>query len=61
MREMTGRALSNDVVLTGAWVPAEHVIGDVGDGWAVVNVALSSERHTVGRHRSSPAIADPER
>ena len=57
MREMTGRALSNDVVLSGAWVPVEHVIGDVGDGWAVVNVALTSERRTVGQHRSSPAVA----
>jgi alkylation response protein AidB-like acyl-CoA dehydrogenase len=55
MREMTGRALSNDVVLTGAWVPGGHVIGGVGDGWAVVNVALGSERRTVGGHRSSPA------
>ena len=57
MREMTGRALSNDVVLTGAWVAAGHVIGDVGDGWAVVNVALGSERRSVGEHRSSPAVA----
>jgi alkylation response protein AidB-like acyl-CoA dehydrogenase len=57
MREMTGRALSNDVLLDGAWVDAAHVIGDVGDGWAVVNVALGSERRTVGRHRSSPAVA----
>ncbi len=57
MREMTGRALSNDVALDGAWVPADRVIGDVGDGWAVVNVALTSERRTVGAHRSSPAIA----
>ncbi|HEU4840522.1 MAG TPA: acyl-CoA dehydrogenase family protein, partial [Ilumatobacteraceae bacterium] len=57
MREMTGRALSNDVVLGGAWVPADHVIGDVGDGWAIVNVALTSERRTVGEHRSSPAVA----
>ena len=57
MREMTGRALSNDVSLDGAWVPGDRVIGDVGDGWAVVNVALTSERRTVGAHRSSPAIA----
>jgi alkylation response protein AidB-like acyl-CoA dehydrogenase len=56
MREMTGRALSNDVVLDGAWVPADRVIGDVGDGWTVVNVALTSERRSVGAHRSSPAV-----
>ena len=57
MREMTGRALSNDVSLDGAWVPADGVIGGVGDGWAVVNVALTSERRSVGAHRSSPAVA----
>jgi alkylation response protein AidB-like acyl-CoA dehydrogenase len=57
MREMTGRALSNDVVLSGAWVGVGNVIGEVGEGWAVVNVALSSERRTVMKHRSSPAVA----
>ncbi len=57
MREMTGKALSNNVELAGAWVPAAGVIGGVGDGWTVVNVALSSERRSVGAHRSSPAAA----
>ena len=55
MREMTGRALSNDVWLRGAW--ATTVLGDVGDGWRVVNTALSAERSSVGSHRSSPGRA----
>jgi len=52
MREMTGRALSNDVWLRGAWTATP--LGDVGDGWRVVNTALTAERTSVGAHRASP-------
>ena len=55
MREMTGRALSNDVWLRGAWTTT--VLGGVGDGWRVVNTALSAERSSIGSHRSSPGRA----
>ncbi len=55
MREMTGRALSNDVVLTAARVPVGAVLGEPGTGWIVVNVALTAERHSVGAHRGASA------
>ena len=55
MREMTGRALSNDVWLRGAWTATP--LGDVGDGWRVVNTALTAERSAVGAHRASPGRA----
>ena len=48
MREMTGRALSNDVFLTGVRVPAAAVLGEVGGGWAVVQTAVTAERRSVG-------------
>ena len=65
MREMTGRALSNDVWLRGAW--ATTVLGDVGDGWRgrqhravrralVGRVApiVAGSRRVVGRRSRSP-------
>jgi alkylation response protein AidB-like acyl-CoA dehydrogenase len=55
MREMTGRALSNDVVLTAARVPDAAVLGEPGNGWIVVNAALTAERHSVGGHRAPSA------
>ena len=55
MREMTGRALSNDVWLRGAWTST--VLGAVGDGWRVVNTALAAERASVGADRASPGRA----
>ncbi len=48
MREMTGRALSNDVFLNGVRLPLGAVLGDVGGGWNVVQTAVTAERRTVG-------------
>jgi alkylation response protein AidB-like acyl-CoA dehydrogenase len=44
LREMTGRALFNEVFLTDARVAADAVIGDVNNGWAVANTTLMFER-----------------
>ncbi len=55
MREMTGRALSNDVFLTDVRVPAAAVLGEVGGGWAVVQTAVTAERRSVGGHRGATA------
>ena len=53
LREMTGRALFNEVFLTDARVPHDHVIGDVNDGWKVANTTLMVERQSIGG--STPA------
>jgi alkylation response protein AidB-like acyl-CoA dehydrogenase len=55
MREMTGRALSNDVVLADARTTDQAVLGGAGNGWIVVNSALTAERQTVGGHRTASA------
>src|SRR6202011_1866976 len=48
LREMTGRALFNEVFFTDARVPADAVIGDVDEGWGVALTTLANERVSLG-------------
>jgi len=48
LREMTGRAMFNEVFLTDARVPHANLIGDVNDGWNVANTTLMVERAGIG-------------
>ena len=48
LREMTGRALFNEVFLTDARVAAEACIGGIDNGWAVANTTLMFERAGLG-------------
>jgi alkylation response protein AidB-like acyl-CoA dehydrogenase len=48
LKEMTGRALFNEVFLTHARVSDEAVIGGVNGGWAVANTTLAFERAGLG-------------
>jgi alkylation response protein AidB-like acyl-CoA dehydrogenase len=48
LREMTGRALFNEVFFTDARVPADAVIGGVDEGWAVALTTLANERVGLG-------------
>ena len=44
LRDMTGTAEFSRVTISGARVPDGHRIGDVNDGWSVVQTALAQER-----------------
>ena len=55
--EMTGHAMFNEVFLTDARVPADAVIGGVGQGWAVTNTTLQAERS--GLSAGAGAAAGP--
>jgi alkylation response protein AidB-like acyl-CoA dehydrogenase len=44
LRQMNGRASFNEVFCTGARVPRDNVIGEVGNGWAVALTTLAHER-----------------
>jgi alkylation response protein AidB-like acyl-CoA dehydrogenase len=55
LREMTGRALFNEVFLTEARVPGDAVIGEVNQGWAVANTTLANERAGLGSGGGSGA------
>ncbi len=48
LREMTGRALFNEVFLTDAEVADDALIGEAGNGWAVGNATLMFERAGLG-------------
>ena len=48
LREMTGRALFNEVFMTDARVPDDAIIGGINNGWAVANTTLAFERAGLG-------------
>jgi alkylation response protein AidB-like acyl-CoA dehydrogenase len=48
LRQMTGDARFNEVFLTGAKMPLDHLVGDLNQGWRVLQVALAHERLAMG-------------
>jgi alkylation response protein AidB-like acyl-CoA dehydrogenase len=48
LREMTGRALFNEVFLTDARTPDDTLLGGLNNGWAVANTTLAAERASLG-------------
>ncbi len=48
IREMTGRAIFNEVFFTDARVPDANRIGEVGGGWGVALTTLANERTMLG-------------
>jgi alkylation response protein AidB-like acyl-CoA dehydrogenase len=57
LREMTGRALFNEVFMTDARVGDDALIGGLHNGWAVANSTLAFERSGLGAGGSSHAAA----
>jgi alkylation response protein AidB-like acyl-CoA dehydrogenase len=52
LRTIDGARPFNEVFLTDVRVPDRYRLGDVGQGWAVSNYLLSSEREGVTEHES---------
>ena len=48
LRQITGEAEFNEVFLTGVRVPDSRRLGAEGQGWAVANATLNSERVAIG-------------
>jgi alkylation response protein AidB-like acyl-CoA dehydrogenase len=44
LREITGESLFNEVFLDDVFVPDEHVVGEVNDGWRLARTTLANER-----------------
>lgn len=48
LREMTGRAMFNEVFISEARVHRDNIIGGLHNGWAVANTTLMFERASIG-------------
>ena len=59
LREMTGRAIFNEVFLDDARVSDDCIIGDLHDGWRVANTTLAFERAGIGGGGDTFAAAIP--
>jgi alkylation response protein AidB-like acyl-CoA dehydrogenase len=55
LREMTGRALFNEVFIDGARARDEDIIGGLNNGWAAANTTLMAERTGLGTGGSGGA------
>ncbi|MGE5133963.1 MAG: acyl-CoA dehydrogenase family protein [Gemmatimonadota bacterium] len=49
LREITGRAMFNEVFLDEVFVPDDRVVGEPGGGWRIARSALATERLAMGR------------
>jgi len=49
LRQLTGQAEFNEIYLTDVAVPADELLGKVGDGWRVAMTTLMNERVAIGR------------
>jgi alkylation response protein AidB-like acyl-CoA dehydrogenase len=57
LKEMTGRAMFNEVFLTDARVHDDTVLGGLGNGWRVANTTLMFERSGLGAGGGSAAVS----
>ncbi|GED96799.1 acyl-CoA dehydrogenase [Gordonia crocea] len=48
LRELTGRAMFNEVFLDDVFVPDELVVGEVNNGWRLARTTLANERVAMG-------------
>ena len=58
LRQMNGHASFNQVFFTDAEVPAEHLVGELGGGWAVATTTLMHERRGADGMRLWGAASD---
>ena len=54
MRQITDEAHFNEVFITDARVPADNLLGDLNDGWRVLQTALAYERSVMGDMARGP-------
>ncbi len=59
LKEMTGRAMFNEVFMDEARALDVDIIGDTNNGWAVANSTLMFERASLGSSGRKPQTATP--
>src|SRR5262249_3902981 len=60
LRQMNGDAHFSEVFVSGARVPDDWRIGDVGAGWAVAMTVLTNERQSIGNADAAPPGLSPD-
>ena len=60
LRQITGESQFNEVFLTDAIVPAENLLGELNEGWGVLQTALAYERSVMGEGARGPRSGAPE-
>jgi alkylation response protein AidB-like acyl-CoA dehydrogenase len=55
LRQMTGESHFNEVFIDEARTPRNHLVGDLNDGWRVLQTALAFERMVMGSTRGAGA------
>ncbi|MCB0991895.1 MAG: acyl-CoA dehydrogenase family protein [Acidimicrobiales bacterium] len=60
IRQITGEKHFNEVFIDGARVPAENLLGGLGDGWRVLQTALAYERSVMGDSARGPRASEDE-
>jgi alkylation response protein AidB-like acyl-CoA dehydrogenase len=61
LRQITGEAEFNEIFFTDVEVPAENLLGEVGQGWQVAMTTLLHERGTLGFALSAALDANVRR
>ena len=61
LREMTGRALFNEVFFDEARVPSANIVGDLNEGWGVGLTTLANERVGLGGGSGASGLAPGRR
>src|SRR6266540_4755671 len=59
IRQITGESDFNEVFIDGARVPAENLLGELNDGWRVLQTALAYERSVMGDVARGPRKVKP--
>ena len=54
LRQITNESHFNEVFITDAIVPAENLLGEMGEGWRVLQTALAYERSVMGESARGP-------
>lgn len=52
LRQLTGESEFNEVYLTDVRIPADNVVGEIGQGWKVALTTLANERASLGGHQT---------
>ena len=57
LKQMNGGANFNEVFFDGARIPADHILGEAGEGWRVALTTLMNERVAIGAGSSTEKVS----